>query len=349
MLQVSVIIPAHNRPAYLREALQSVVSQEGATLDVIVIGDGAGDDVAAVAREFAGVRYVWQPQSGPNVARNHAMALARHDCIALLDDDDVWLPGKLRAQLEIFERHPEAAYVFSDFHILRAGQPLLPGGLSSWGIPEDEWRRILNDPIAPSMDTVIRKAEMAPPAAYRVDLYRALLEHPYVLPTTAIFRKSFLTADVRFVDADFTCGDWEFFARLSRRHPAIFMPVETACNRSHEQVGRLTRTPAAVQLRRRLEMIERVWADDREFLADPVHRELVQKTQFGCLLELAKHQLRDGDAAGVRESLARAGGLGRDVPVALRAAGTCAAIPGGLSCLRAADRLWGQARKLLGR
>lgn len=349
MYQASVVIPTHNRPHYLREALHSVVTQEGVDLDVIVIGDGAGEDAATVAREFPGVRYVWQPQAGPNAARNHAITLARHDCIALLDDDDIWLPGKMRIQLELMTRYPDAAYVFSDFHILRAGRALMSKGLRTWGIPARAWDGILLDPIGPVSETPSNGAPADDYPGYWVNLYGALLEHPYVLPTTAVFRKSFLTPDIRFVDHDFICGDWEFFARLSRRHPAIYMPVETACNRSHEEPGRLTRTPGATQLQCRLDMISRVWVADAQFMEDIEHRNTVSRVRFNYLLTLARYQLRDGEGVAARASLNQAGQLGWQVPMALRLAQLCTSVPGGVECLRAAYRLMSRARRLLRR
>lgn len=337
MHQASVIIPTHNRPHFLREALRSVVEQDGVELDVIVIGDGAGEETAAAAAEFPGVRYVWQPQAGPNTARNHALELARHDYVALLDDDDLWLPGKMRTQLAILDAQPDAAYVFSDFHILRAGLPLHPNGLATWGIPQDDWAALHSD----ALDTE--------PPCYRVHLYHALLEHPYVLPTTAVFRKSFLTPEIRFVDRDFICGDWEFFARLSKEHPAIYMPVETACNRSHEEAGRLTRTPDVIQLQRRLEMINRTWASDEMFTADPRRRARIAQVQFHYLAALAKLQLREGTAAEIRQTLAQARALNPELPLDLRALNTFASLPGGLDLLRGIDRTVRRTRTLLGR
>ena len=337
MHKASVIIPTHNRPHFLRDALRSVVDQQDVELDVIVIGDGSGADTEAVAAEFPTVRYVAQPQSGPMAARNRAVKLARFDCIALLDDDDLWMPGKMRAQMDVLDSQPDAAYVFSDFHILRAGHPLQPQGLSTWGIPADDWVALQRDPVG------------AEPRAYRVHLYDALLEHPYVLPTTAIFRRSFLTPDIRFVDHDYICGDWEFFARLSRNHPAIYMPVETACNRSHEEAGRLTRTPDTVQLQRRLEMIERTWAADGEFMASAANRRRVRDIRLRYLAALAKHQLRESQDDALRETLRHAQTMEADSGLGLRALGVLANVPGGLAALRGLDRGLRYSRGLLKR
>lgn len=347
MHQASVIIPTHNRPHYLREAIQSVVSQEGVDLDIIVIGDGAGDETAAVADEFPAVRYVWQPQSGPNTARNHAVSIARFDSIAMLDDDDLWLPGKLRTQLEILKNEPEASYIFSDFHIMRSGMPLAANGLSTWGIPAEQWDALHKHPAGAIPDLGLDCLRDGRNEYYSVDLYAALLEHPYVLPTTAVFRKSFLGPDIRFVDSDFICGDWEFFARLSRSHKAIYMPVETACNRSHEDDGRLTRTPDLVQLQRRIEMLGRVWGRDSEFLENPDHRKILDRTQFCYLLALAKLQLRDDQPGAAMRTLDEARSIDPRLPASLRIAKSIAAIPWGMACLRGIDRAMQVARSFV--
>lgn len=347
MHQASVVIPTHNRPHFLREALQSVVAQEGVELDVIVIGDGAGPDTAKVVADFPAVRYLNQAQAGPNTARNNAVATARFDCIALLDDDDLWLPGKMHTQLEILEAHPDAAYIFSDFHILRTGESPIPGGLSTWGIPPSEQAALSRIPAGTIPDRGLEAISETTANYYRVDLYRPLLQHPYVLPTTAVFRKSLLTPGIRFVDDDFICGDWEFFARLSRSNPAIYLPVETACNRSHEEDGRLTRTSDLIQLQRRLDMLDRVWAADEDFLRDPENRSLFLRTRHDYLLTLGKLNLRHGKREDVLAAFAQARAIQPELPLVLRLARSFAAIPGGLAFLRGLDRARLQLRSLL--
>lgn len=347
MHQASVVIPTHNRPHFLREALQSVVAQEGVELDIIVVGDGAGPDTAEVVAGFPSVRYLTQSQGGPNVARNRAVAEARFDAIALLDDDDLWLPGKLRTQLEILDAHPDAAYIFSDFHILRAGRPLIPHGLSTWGIDADELTSMLASPAGRIPDRGLDGISDAAADYYRVDLYKPLLLHPFVLPTTAVFRKSMLTADIRFVENDYICGDWEFFARMSRDNPAIFMPLETACNRSHEEEGRLTRTPDLVQLQRRLDMIDRLWNADERFVQDPDNRALILRVRHDYLLTLGKLNLRHGTRRAALEALAQAQEIQAELPFAVRLARSLAYIPGGLGCMRGLEQVLLQLRSKL--
>jgi glycosyltransferase involved in cell wall biosynthesis len=96
---VSCIVPVHDGAAFIAEALASILSQTGAVLDVIVVDDGSADGSAGIAESFAGVRVHRKAHGGVAAARNDGLALARGDYIAFLDADDLWLPGKLAAQL----------------------------------------------------------------------------------------------------------------------------------------------------------------------------------------------------------------------------------------------------------
>ncbi len=97
--RVSCIVPVHNGARFIAEALGSIFAQGGAELEVIVIDDGSTDGSGDIAASFPGVTVSRQPQGGVASARNAGLALATGDFIAFLDADDLWLPGKLAAQL----------------------------------------------------------------------------------------------------------------------------------------------------------------------------------------------------------------------------------------------------------
>lgn len=106
-MEVSVVVPTHNRAPLLPRALDSVLDQTLAPLEIIVVDDGSSDETANVIKEvYPSVRYLKQDNRGVSTARNRGIAAASGEWIALLDSDDTWLPGKLAAQRELLEANP---------------------------------------------------------------------------------------------------------------------------------------------------------------------------------------------------------------------------------------------------
>lgn len=101
---VSAIIPVHNRPALLREAVASVLAQTYRPIEVIIVDDGSSDETGAVARELAAVhpreiRVVSQTNAGPGPAREAGRQIAGGEFIQYLDSDDLLLPRKFELQV----------------------------------------------------------------------------------------------------------------------------------------------------------------------------------------------------------------------------------------------------------
>ncbi|MFE5409676.1 glycosyltransferase family 2 protein [Microbacterium sp. NPDC056569] len=112
--EVSVVIPTHNRPQLMKLAVESVLSQDApVTGEVIVVFDACSVEVPEVALPTG-----WTLRGVPNSrtrglagARNSGISAARGEYVAFLDDDDVWLPGKLAAQMDRFAASPQAVVV----------------------------------------------------------------------------------------------------------------------------------------------------------------------------------------------------------------------------------------------
>src|SRR6187200_1386086 len=112
--EVSVVIPTRNRWELLsRNSLASALAQVGVELEVIVVDD-ASDDGSEERLEAVGdprVRVIFRErQGGQAVALNDGIEAARGEWIAFLDDDDLWSPRKLRAQLDA--TGPRAQFVY---------------------------------------------------------------------------------------------------------------------------------------------------------------------------------------------------------------------------------------------
>ena len=103
MAEVSVVIPTRNRWGFLSRTVRSVLAQEGVDLELIIVDDGSTDETPErlAAIDDARVHVLRNAESGGVArARNTGMAAARGEWIAWLDDDDLWGPRKLRAQLD---------------------------------------------------------------------------------------------------------------------------------------------------------------------------------------------------------------------------------------------------------
>jgi glycosyltransferase involved in cell wall biosynthesis len=108
-VSVGAIIPARNAEAYLHDAIDSVLVQSHPVSDCVVIDDGSTDATAAIADRYGPpVRVVRQRNRGVSAARNRGAAEVRGALLAFLDADDCWDPDRLRLQLEVLGRFPEA-------------------------------------------------------------------------------------------------------------------------------------------------------------------------------------------------------------------------------------------------
>lgn len=107
---VSVVVPTRDRPDFLDEALQSIRALEGADLTFeILIGDNGSDPRTKEIAEKHRALYAHTPKNGSPAARNICFERATGEFIAFLDDDDVWLPGNIRAQIQFLDAHPDHA------------------------------------------------------------------------------------------------------------------------------------------------------------------------------------------------------------------------------------------------
>jgi glycosyltransferase involved in cell wall biosynthesis len=100
MPTISVVVPTHNRPVMLAEAIASVRNQTFTDFEVIVVSNGESAEMRRASREAAaGCIYFTLDEGNVSLARNFGVAQASGEWIAFLDDDDIWMPAKLERQL----------------------------------------------------------------------------------------------------------------------------------------------------------------------------------------------------------------------------------------------------------
>lgn len=249
---VSVIIPVFNGAPFVAKAVESVRAQGVPNVQIVVVDDGSTDGTQAVLAGLArseGITWFQQDHGGPARSRNRGIEEAGGEFVALLDCDDIWLPGKLDAQMEIMRARPDVGLVHTDFEVV-----------DEQGCVEER---------------VIARASREP-------LVRAFVGGHTALPSTLLIRRSVLDRVQAFdtelygsEDADLTirlyavtafdCIDRVLVRKLQRGHGYRDMAFDEAKHRDKILVSRrrfldrLDQRQGLTSIQR--EALDREWAN----------------------------------------------------------------------------------------
>lgn len=190
---VSVVIATRDRPQLVREAIDSVLVQDYAgPVEVVVVFDQSAPDLSLISTDrWRAVRVVANARKpGLAGARNTGIEASRGDYVAFCDDDDYWLPSKVRRQVEALHRLPDA-------------------GLATCGI------RVEYD--GQRFDRVLEMDDVP---------FEELLSdrHTELHPSTFLLRKSIVDSRIGLVDEDVPGGfgeDYELLLRAAKVHPVV--------------------------------------------------------------------------------------------------------------------------------
>jgi len=241
---ISVVVPTLGRPALIR-ALQSVRTQRSqASAEVIVVFDGGPDtELPDGAADLADHVLFTSGRVGGCRARNLGIAAASGEFVALLDDDDEWLPEKLERQIALLQQSPDPArtvvagrqvYVTRDGSVSRPG----PNRLIAEGEPVEDYlfrRRI--------------------PSGGRPSIY-----------TSSVLCPRQLAVQVPWDESVVRHQDWDWLIRLGRVPGTIFAQVPDPVVRIH--LGSESSISASTDWRASLDWANRVLRGNPAVYAD---------------------------------------------------------------------------------
>jgi glycosyltransferase involved in cell wall biosynthesis len=235
---VSVVIPAFNGSAFIGQCLDSVFNQTYTPFEVIVVDDGSTDrtkEALAPWIQDGKIRYLYQNNRGTAAARNLGIQHASGEFLALVDQDDLWLPDKLERQVKLF-RNERVGLVYTDTQQFGPGVTApkvgaFPGsdrGVSSSSNPNRHrfsrgrvYRKLLGGNFIPSSSVMIRRS---------------------VLDRTGLFRERIGNTRIWY------CDDYELWLRIAQISEIDFVEKVLMRYRIHPRQGSKNQIGACRQM-----------------------------------------------------------------------------------------------------
>lgn len=272
---VSVVIAAHNGERFLVETLDSVLAQDQQNVQVIVVDDGSVDGTPEIIARYADrITSIRQENRGVSAARNRGAVEAAGELIAFLDQDDVWEPGMLSAQVHYLDRHPDSALVYADSWVIDA-VGTVRGRRSSY-------LRYLEGDI---FDELLQRGNFIPIET--------------TVMRTRIFRElEGFNESLRYLE------DFDLFLRVARKHRIGCQTATLARYRVHDR--NLSHQREAL-LSEWIPILDALGDADGGLRLD--EREVVERLRAQRCAELAWHALRRADLPASDGWMERAGSL----------------------------------------
>lgn len=269
-MRVSVLLTCYNHLRFLPTAFESIVGQSFGDFELIALDDGSTDGSRAWLAEQQDSRLTTvfhDSNLGTYGSLNAGLERASGEYVAILNDDDVWMPDKLEAQVRMLDDKSESVLSHTGGEFIDGeGNPMAdPAPL---GFPF---------PIGPSGDVLPQ-----------------LIERNQFIISSVMFRREAVQAAGGFDSSFYGCGDWHMWLRLARAGEAAFCPGKLTQYRVHESNATHKRT-------RMLEDDRRI----REWIATWAGAEIPTETQAHNWAALGVERKLLGDRVGAREAFKR--------------------------------------------
>ena len=185
---ISIVIPSYNRPHFLNRLLQSIEGQKFNRYEVIIVDDHSSNwfDIDRVISQYRGsipaIKVLRnEVNRGAPFSRNVGIKNSRADWVALVDDDDEWMPHKLEKQFEcIKQAAPELGLIYT------------------WAQVEENGKLLRSEK-----------------PGYEGEILDELLKSNFIPSSSVVVRKDALIKAGLFDETFKSCQDWDMWVRLA--------------------------------------------------------------------------------------------------------------------------------------
>lgn len=156
----TALIPAYQAAQFIGEALESVLRQTTAPVQILVVDDGSTDELESALAPFASqIELLRVPHAGLPAARNTGVAAARGDFVAFLDADDAWEPEFLTALGALAADRPDLDLLTTDARFVIDGRPA-GTFYEANSFPVSQQRRVMLQRCYITTKTAVRRAKL---------------------------------------------------------------------------------------------------------------------------------------------------------------------------------------------
>lgn len=112
---ISIVTPTFNQGSFIRETIDSVLSQDYPRIEYLVVDGGSVDNTLDILQSYGDrLRWISEPDEGQSAAINKGWRMSQGEIIAWLNSDDTYLPGAIRQIVDFLQEHPEIEAVYGD-------------------------------------------------------------------------------------------------------------------------------------------------------------------------------------------------------------------------------------------
>jgi glycosyltransferase involved in cell wall biosynthesis len=203
---VTVVTPSYNQGKFIKETIESVLSQDYPNIEYIVMDGGSTDETAEILKSYNDrIQWVSEKDDGQADAVNKGVLRAHGEIIGWLNSDDTYLPGAVKHAVEFLMANPDVGMVYGE------------------GYYTNENGEIIDRYPTESFD------------------YDRLAQNCFICQPTAFIRKSVLES-VGLLNKDLhLCMDYELWMRIGKDYNIAYIPYFFATSRMYEDNKTLSR------------------------------------------------------------------------------------------------------------
>lgn len=198
---VSVVIPNYNNAHYLKECIDSVLSQTYLNIEIIVVDDASTDNSRSIIKEISkvneNVKFYFKPNNGGvSSARNDGICRAKGKYITTLDSDDTYVSEKIEKEVELAESFfPEKVIVFSGVNLVNNNMNKIREVVSDYKLAQG-------------------------------DVFYPILFRLNAIPRDMLIPRDIITRDFLFDESMSLYEDWDFKLKLAKKFKFFYSGVE---------------------------------------------------------------------------------------------------------------------------